>query len=695
MSLLVLEHASLAFGPRSILDDVNLRLDAGEKVGLIGPNGSGKSTLLRALVGEQALDGGAVNRARGSQLGYLPQDLIEAPEGTVLGSVLGSVPGRADLGEKIQDAEEELELADEPEEQMAAAAHLSDLRDRLDHFERYYGEHQAVRILKGIGFAQEDHQRPVVELSGGWKMRAALAGLLFQQPDILILDEPTNHLDLPSVLWLDRFLSEYRSALLLICHDRAFFNRHVHRLVSFEPEGVRFYRGNYDQYLELRAQEEEVLEATARHQERKIREMERFVTRFKAKATKARQAQSRAKQIARMERELEKPPERIKKLSFSFPPTERTGRDVLKLEGISKAFGERVLYRELSHNLFAGDRVAIIGANGLGKSTLLKLIAGELDADDGEISLGANVKLGYFAQHHTDQINTRRTVLEEVWRVAPGVGESRVRSICGAFLFSGDDVDKAVGVLSGGERARVLLARLLLSPGNLLLLDEPTTHLDMVASEALVDALDSYDGTMILVSHNTTLLDRLPHKIWDIRDSGVEEYLGNLSEYLDWRRRQDEAAAEAAERKARGKGGKGKGQGRGPKGGKGKGQRRGPKGGQGKGQGQGKEKRTESQKEKQARKRREAKQRNELGRRTAKVRKKIEQVEAEIEALEHERGDLEPRLADPELYADADEARKVVDRHKEAGARLESLYFAWEEHQVELEEIESEFEADG
>ena len=686
MSLLALEHAFLSFGPRTILDDVNLRLDAGEKVGLIGPNGSGKSTLLRIMVGEQGLDSGSVNRSRGTQVGYLPQDLIEHPEGTVLGSVLGAVPGRGDLGERLEQAEQLLDESDDPDEQMVLAGRFAELRDEMDHFEAYYGEHQALRILKGLGFGDNDHQRPVAELSGGWKMRAALSGLLFQRPELLFLDEPTNHLDVPSVIWLDEFLAEYKNAVLLICHDRGFFNRHTQRVLSLEPEGLRFYRGNYDSYLTLRAQEEEVLEATAKHQDRKIKEMEKFVTRFRAQATKARQAQSKAKQIARMEKELAKPLERRRTLKFTFPPCERTGRDVLHIEGLSKAFGDNHLYSGLTRNLYAGDRVAIIGANGRGKSTLLKLIAGELEADSGTVTPGANVKFGYFAQHHTEQLDTHRTVLQEVWRVAPGESEGRVRGLCGAFLFSGDDVDKAVGVLSGGERARVLLARLLLSPGNLLLLDEPTTHLDMAASEALVDALDSYDGTLILVSHNITLLDRLPRKIWDIVDGGVEEYIGNLSEYMAWQKQQAEARAEAAD------GGRSRSSNK-------------KRAGKGKGKSQPPtapapvvkkapvqpQKPTETQKKKQERKRAEARRRNEMGRRTKKVRTAIEAVEAEIEALETERDELEPKLGDPSLYADTEEARKVVDRHEAVEARLRSLYFTWEEKQVELENIETRY----
>jgi ATPase subunit of ABC transporter with duplicated ATPase domains len=321
----------------------------------------------------------------------------------------------------------------------------------------------------------------------------------------------------------------------------------VDRIVSFEPEGVRSYVGDYDDYLSQRALEEEILEARAKNQERELRDLQRFVDKFRAKATKARQAQSRAKQIKKMEKELVKPIVRPKRLSFTFPAVARTGRDVLRLDKISKRFGELQLYHGMSLQVAAGERVAILGVNGAGKTTLLRIMAGELPPDEGQVVLGANVDRGYYAQHHTDVLDPKRTVLEEVWRALPTSSQTFVRSVCGAFLFPGDDVDKPVGVLSGGERARVLLARLLVKPGNLLLLDEPTNHLDLAAAEALVDALEGFSGTLVFVSHNESFVNRLATRVWDVADGGVTEYPGNLDTYLEHlARREAEQAAEQA-----------------------------------------------------------------------------------------------------------------------------------------------------
>ena len=659
MSILVLAQGSLSFSGQAILDQVSLNIDAGEKIGLMGPNGSGKSTLFRVLMGQQQLDSGQVVRTKGCRAGYLPQDILDVTEGTVLGSVLASVPGKADLEQELDRVNQRLEQATQAGQQLKLAQRLALLGERLELFEAQYDKYQAMRILKGLGFEEGDLPRPTRELSGGWKMRAALAGLLFQQPDVLLLDEPTNHLDLPSVLWLNKFLLEYPKAMVLVCHDRPFFNRHVQRVISFEPEGVRFYSGNYDEYLEIRGQEEEVLSAENRKREKKIKELDRFVERFRAKATKARQAQSRAKQIERLQRDVERPVQRLRSLQFRFPPTERTGRDVLMVEELSKSFGPLSLYQGLTRAIHAGDRVAIIGPNGKGKSTLLKMMAGELAPDSGRIRLGSHVKPGYFAQHHTEQLDRGRSVLQEVWSQKPNSGESLVRGICGAFLFSGDDVEKAVGVLSGGERARVLLARLLINPGNLLLLDEPTTHLDMAASEALVEALDSYDGTLVFISHNMALLERLPTRIWDIDRDGVQEYPGNFAEYLEHLERREEgvtpgpAAGETRQRP--------------------------PK--------QTPDASERTRQGRQQRKRQEAEQRNALSRKTRKLRKTIEEVEQKIESLEEEKDALEPELADPSLYEDASRSRRIVERYEELRRKLERCYWQWEEAQNKLERI--------
>jgi ATP-binding cassette subfamily F protein 3 len=539
VSLVVLERVSLAYGAQRLFDGASLRVDAGEKIGLIGPNGAGKSTLLKLLVGKLQPDEGLVRHSKHCHLGYLTQDIPDYEGLTVLEAVLSMVPGRLDTETRLSSAEAAIEIAEDPSEQMDLAQVIAELSEQLTHLETFYSEHQAVRILKGLGFSQDELGRMAGELSGGWRMRVALAGLLFQQPDLLLLDEPTNHLDMPSVLWLDNFLGELRSATILVCHDRTFLNRHVKRVVSLEPEGLRSYKGNYDAYLEQRAEEEEIRTAERKNQERKLEEMERFVERFKAKATKARQAQSRARRVKRLRSELEgaSTGQARKILSFRFPPVIRSGRRVVELSKVDKAFGANVLYDSACALVERGDRIAIVGRNGAGKTTLLRMLAGELAVDAGAVNLGSSVELGYYAQHHSDVLNAKRTVLEEVWRVAPSLGQTAVRSICGAFLFSRDEVEKAVGVLSGGERARVLLARLLVNPGNLLLMDEPTNHLDVTASEALAAALQAYDGTLIFVSHNTAFVDAIATRIWEVGEGGITDYPGDFS---SWRQHQSQ-----------------------------------------------------------------------------------------------------------------------------------------------------------
>jgi ATP-binding cassette subfamily F protein 3 len=670
-SLIVVEHGTLSFSNQRILAGVNLRIGGGERIGLVGPNGSGKSTLLRVMLGQQALDDGRVVRARDCRIGYLPQDVLQLPQGALLASVISSVPGRADLEHRMANVERELGASTDPEEQMELAHLLAELHDSLDHFETYYGEQYAVRILKGLGFGEDDLSRDVSELSGGWKMRAALAGLLFQQPDVLFLDEPTNHLDVPSVLWLDAFLEQYKHALVLICHDRSFLNRHIARVVSFEPEGLRSYRGNYDDYLSQRSGEEEILSAQARNRDRQIKEMERFVERFRAKATKARQAQSRAKQIEKLQREIDRPVAQPRRLSFRFPPVQRSGRDVVTIDHLSKSYGPRVLYHQLEQRVFAGDRVAIIGANGVGKTTLLKLIAQEIAADSGQIVYGANVELGYYAQHHTELLDDRRTVLEQVWQMKPDASESFVRGICGAFLFSGDEVEKAIGVLSGGERARVLLARLLTRPGNLLLMDEPTNHLDIAAAEALAEALCSYDGTLVFVSHNTSFINRLATKVWDIQNQRIEEYPGNLAEYVEHlaRREQSRTSDSQTADPALGSATSSTATHPAPA------NQTSQAGGR------------EGRQQRKERKRKEAAQRSRQSKRLRKVRDEVAQLESRIGKLEEELKLAETELATPEITQQQERYQQTLNSYMSARDKLDELYGRWEARQAELEEL--------
>ncbi|MCW5807056.1 MAG: ABC-F family ATP-binding cassette domain-containing protein, partial [Deltaproteobacteria bacterium] len=535
MSLVVLDEVTLFFADRMIFDGVSLRLGHGDKVGLIGPNGSGKTTLLKVIAGEQEIDDGNVTRANGVRVGWLPQDLAIAGGRSLIEMILSSVPGRAELDTRLAQAEAALEDASkgggaDDEALLELAARVGELHERIDHFERFFGEHEALAILAGLGFSPGDEKRDLGELSGGWKMRGVLAGLLFQRPDVLLLDEPTNHLDLPSVAWFSEFLKRWNGCTVLISHDREFLNEQIKRVVSLELEGVRTYTGNYEKYVEQRAEEETILAGKAKNLARERERLQRFVDRFRAQANKAKAVQSRIKALDRME-DVETY-EKRNVMRFSFPPTARAVADVVRIEGLKKAYGDHIVFPGIDLTVRRGEKIGIIGVNGAGKTTLLRMIAGELPHDGGAIKIGGGMEVGYYAQHHADTLDLTATVYEVVQRASPETAPSRVRSICGAFMFSGDDIDKPVKVLSGGEKARVALARLLVKPGNLLLMDEPTNHLDLASSESLAASLVTYDGTLVFVSHNRSLIRTLATKIWNVEDRRVDIYPGTLDEYM-------------------------------------------------------------------------------------------------------------------------------------------------------------------
>jgi ATP-binding cassette subfamily F protein 3 len=469
VSLVVFERASLSFGQRVIVDDLNLRIGERDRIGLVGPNGSGKSSLLRMIAGEQGVDRGAIRTCRGLRLGFLAQDIAPLSGVGLVDYVVQSVPGRATLDAEVAAIEEELAGAQAGEDEeaveamMGLASRLADLHEALAHFDAHFTAHEAQRILAGLGFKPGDSGRDLGEFSGGWRMRAVLAALLFQRPDLLLLDEPTNHLDMPSVAWFSSFLRRYPRAFVLVCHDREFLNEQIDRVVSFEPEGVRSYSGNYEAYKRQRAEEATILENKAKNLLREREKTEQFIERFRAQANKARAVQSRVKALAKMD-SVETLGERDV-MRLRFPPCERAGNEVVMIQGLRKSYGDNVVLGGVDLTVRRGEKIGIIGVNGAGKTTLLKLIAGELAADSGAIRFGHKVKVGYFAQHHAEMLSRERTVFEEVASVDPASGQTRVRSLLGAFLFSGDDVEKSIGVLSGGERARVALAKLLISPG--------------------------------------------------------------------------------------------------------------------------------------------------------------------------------------------------------------------------------------
>ncbi|RJS16832.1 ABC transporter ATP-binding protein [Corallococcus sp. H22C18031201] len=652
MSLVIAQDISLAYGKKVLFDEDSFTLGPRDRVGLVGANGTGKSSLMKILAGASQPDSGTIQYSRRARAGYLPQEIAGLPDGTVVEAVMSTVPGRDGLEARLRETEQALAAATDEEDQLELAQSLADLHAELDDFENRYGRHHAERILKGLGFRDMDLVKPTAALSGGWRMRAALAGLLLQDPDLLLLDEPTNHLDVPTLAWFDDFLRRSNKAMVLISHDRDFLNRQINRVVSLEMEGVREYAGNYDDYKRLRAEEMVLLQAKAERVEARRAELQGFIDRFGAKATKARQAQSRAKMLAKMEK-VQVLEERAT-MKFRFPEVERSGRDVVVMEGITKRYGALTVYDGLQARLERGQRIAVVGANGAGKTTLLKMVAGELTPDSGTVTLGHNVVVGYYAQHHADKLNRNNTILEEMLPLAPDKPQSYVRGVLGAFLFSGDDVDKPIGVLSGGERARVALAKLLLVPSNFLLMDEPTNHLDLDSSEMLIEALKGYGGTLLFVSHNRSFINGLCTHVWEVADGKLTPHPGNLDDYL-YHQQQQRLAAEAEAQGLAGKGERGS---------------------------------TAPMTEKD-RKRLEAEARQRRSVVEGPIKKEIARLEARIAEVEAAQKTREAQLADPDLYNDFARAKPLMDQHRDAKAELEELYARWEAAQEKLAQASS------
>ena len=644
MSLLHARGVALRYGPKVLLEDASFTLGHRDRVGLIGPNGSGKSTLMKILCGRIEPDAGSVQLVRRARAAYLPQELSELPEGSLIDGVLASVPGRVHLESRIAAAQSALAQAASEEGQIELGGELAELHEELAHHDERYGRHRAEEILTGLGFSPASFSRPASELSGGWRMRAALAALLLQDPELLLLDEPTNHLDVPTLEWFDSFLRRSRKALLLVTHDREFLDRQIDRVLSFEPEGLRSYAGNYERYLELRAAEEEHLQAQAERQANRRAQVQAFIERFRAKATKARQVQSRVKMLEREETVQVREERAV--VRFRFPEAPRSGREVARLERVSKSYGPKTIYSDLSTQILRGERIAVIGLNGAGKTTLLKLLAQEIAPDAGAVALGHNVVPGYFAQHHAERLDQGKTILEEVRGLVPTEPQSWVRGVLGAFLFSGDEVDKRIGVLSGGERARVALARLLVVPSNFLLMDEPTNHLDLDSSEALIDALTRYEGTLLFVSHNRSFVNGLATQVWELRNGKIDAQPGDLD---DWSRRRAAQSAPAAEEPRADRGSQGA----------------------------------------QARRQRavEREQREKL---LGPAKRVIAELELRIAELEKSKKEAEGLLADAALFADPARSTPVVKTYQDAAKKLEELYARWEHKQEELAALEGE-----
>ena len=641
-------NIALQYGGRSLFKDASFHVGPRDRTGLVGSNGAGKSTLLKILAGQAAPDAGAVTKAKYVTVGYLPQEGMTVAGRTLYREVESAFGTILELQNRLDEAHRRMaEMPhDQPEFQELLDVY-GELQHKLEASDAFRMKAAIEKVLMGLGFSTRDFGRQTEEFSGGWQMRIHLARLLLMEPSLLLLDEPTNHLDLDSLEWLEEYIRSYEGAVIIVSHDRRFLDNMTDKTYEVSLGELTEYTGNFSFYLQAREERLEQQRAAFRNQQQHIKQTERFIERFRYKATKARQVQSRIKSLEKLDRiELEGNEEEI---AFAFPPVPPSGRVIMELRGVHKSYGSLDVFRGIDFDIDRGDRIAFVGVNGAGKSTLARIIAGVEPFDDGVRTIGHGVVVSYFAQHQAEELDPHLDVLQTVDAVATGEIRKRLRNLLGCFLFSGDDVFKQVSVLSGGEKSRLALAKMLLQPGNLIVMDEPTNHLDMRSKAVLQDALGDFEGSCVIVSHDRDFLDPLVTKVVEVRNGGIRTFLGNIGEYIEKKRREEDETARGARDAGAGQPG------------------------------------ALAEKE---RKRLEAELRQKRYAKTKPLHDQIAALERVINTKETEKTAVESAMGSPEFYRDGEKAKETAARYRELQEELTEEYYRWDLLRRELERLQ-------
>ncbi len=643
--MLQVRNLHYSVGDRDLLASVDWNLQPEKRFALIGPNGAGKTTLLRILAGEIEPQSGTITKPRNYSIGYLPQEEVVAGQGTVLENALAGIPEIQELGHKIHAVHTALEASPKDD---GLLKKLGTLEQRYQDLGGYTIEGTAKKILSGLGFEERQFHSDFAELSGGWCMRIHIARLLLQDPDLLLLDEPTNHLDIPSMEWLEQYLLNYKGSVVIVSHDRFFIDRLSHEIYELDRGELTRYRGNYHYFEE---QKQEKLRLLQKRREEQIAERERiirFINKYRSDKKRAAQVQSRIRMLEKME-EIELPSVR-RRLDFNLQVDTPGYKDVLSIENLCFRYQEDWVLKDLNLHISRGDKIALVGVNGTGKTTLTRLIAGELKPQKGTLRLGNQVKVGYYAQHQIQALHPENTVIDEVTSTTATGLISKIRQVLGIFQFGDDEIDKKVKVLSGGEKARLSLAKILLSPVNFLIMDEPTTHLDILAREALEEALANYNGTLLLISHDRYFLDKLVGRVIELKEGGLDEYFGNYSYYL-WKRDREPDAPEQQAEKA------------------------------------DPEDHVTSGRKTKEQKRQEAEARQQVSRERNRIKEIIERIEKDVDKSESRIAEIEEKLANPETYRDGTDIADLNKEYAELKERIKGLSKSWESHRLQLEEL--------